>query len=118
MKKFLFISALSVLAVFTAVSEAPAAGKLQRQRKCKNEDDKRPPGSFVTRTRVQYAKISVTCGSNTYTLDTGNNSGECSVSTVGGSCDDGKGNSAALNCQDFPTNPCTVSSGSGSCTQN
>lgn len=114
MKKVLFISALSLIAVFSASSEAPAARKIKRQAKCK---DTRQPGSFVSRTRVQYAKISVTCGSNTYTLDTGNNHGECSVSTVGGSCDDGNGNAAALNCTDFPNNPCTVSSGSGSCTK-
>jgi hypothetical protein len=59
------------------------------------------------------AKIDVTCGKNTYTLDTGTGNGSCTAGVGAGTCGDGD-NKAAVNC-DYG---CTYASGSGTCTKN
>jgi hypothetical protein len=57
------------------------------------------------------AKIDISCGSNTYTISTGSNSGSCFAHQGGGTCTDGN-NTANVKCG----HGCATSTGSGSCT--
>jgi hypothetical protein len=65
------------------------------------------------RTGVSYASVDLVCGGKTYTVSTGNKSGECKTGGNGnnGLCDDGHGNSAEVNC----SSGCSSAKGSGSC---
>jgi hypothetical protein len=65
-------------------------------------------------TGVSQATVDLVCGGNTYTVSTGNKSGECKTGGNGnnGICDDGRGNSAEVNC----SSGCASAKGSGSCT--
>lgn len=71
------------------------------------------------------ASTSVTCpgpGGDTFDLSTGSPSGNCSVSydehgnATGASCDDGAGNTSAVNCAlNEGAGGCTTTTGSGTC---
>jgi hypothetical protein len=65
-------------------------------------------------TGVYYASIDLVCGNRTYTVSTGNKSGECKTGGNGNNavCGDGHGNAAEVNC----FSGCSSSNGSGSCT--
>ncbi len=65
----------------------------------------------------QFATIDVSCGADTFTISTGNDSGTCTATAPGsgggggGTCTDGSGNSASVDCD----TGCTSASGAGSC---
>lgn len=65
-------------------------------------------------TGVSQATVDLVCGDKTYTVSTGNKSGECKTGGNGnnGICDDGRGNSSEVNC----SSGCASAKGSGSCT--
>ena len=65
-------------------------------------------------TGVSYASVDLVCGSRTYTVSTGNKSGDCKTGGNGNNaiCDDGHGNGAEINC----SSGCASAKGSGSCT--
>jgi hypothetical protein len=60
------------------------------------------------------ASLDLKCGDTNYTVSTGNKGGECASGGNGNNamCDDGKGNTAEVNC----SSGCKSSKGSGSCT--
>lgn len=64
-------------------------------------------------TGVAYATISLTCGSQTFNLSTGNSKGNCQNGNppTTSLCTDGQGNEARASCD----GGCSSSSGSGSC---
>src|SRR5258705_273518 len=75
-----------------------------------------PPGG--TPSKVAYASIDLSCGGKTYTVKTGTDGGNCSVSTYDNPknnvaiCSDGAKGGGGANC----TDGCVSSEGAGSCT--
>jgi hypothetical protein len=61
-----------------------------------------------------FASVDLVCGGKTYTVSTGNKSGECKTGGNGNNaiCDDGHGNGAEVLC----SSGCKSANGSGSCT--
>jgi hypothetical protein len=72
-------------------------------------------GNFTTKVPVQNAGTTLNCGSGSFHLKTGTQSGSCTVDYAGGSatCTDGA-NSSTAKC----VSGCGNTNGSGDCTQN
>lgn len=67
---------------------------------------------------VVYAKLSVRCGQDIYTVSTGSNSGKCESTEgpkgTGVNCADGRGNGATMSCIG-DVGRCRESTGAGGC---
>ncbi len=80
-------------------------------------------GCHINRANQPYAETDVHCpNGDNFTITTGNENGTCTISTTpegdvrGGTCDDGNGNSASVNCSlNGGDGACSGSSGSGDC---
>jgi hypothetical protein len=115
-----------VHAPFTLVKEESGAMWLMNSvtgslRFCKSEPSKVSvkcsdwigPGPGQPGGSVVYATISVNCGSKTYELSTGNNSGACTTDTgpdgnTGGKCGDNAGNTSSVTCHKDGTGACSA----------